>query len=344
MDLQDKLKQYLEKRLNTQVEIQDFISLSGGGGACQDNYSLRLEVSSGEWEGTHELVMRTDKGASLYASISKKDEFRVTSIAHERGVKTPRPYWLEEDGSYTGNPFFVMQRINGKANGRYLVKDRTIEKARKNLPHELAENLAKIHSIQPTDCKEEDLHKVLGAGRKLDKDYAADEIKTLREEVAKLKEPHPAIELILNWAEKNKPEVNEIVLVHGDFRTGNFMVSENGLEGILDWEFAHWGEPYEDIAWLCMRDWRFGRLNKEAGGICTRKEFYDLYSKYAKEPVDANRVLFWEVIGNLRWAIGSVGQAERHLSGKDRGIELAAIGRRSCEMEFEAMRLIENAG
>jgi len=91
-----------------------------------------------------------------------------------------------------------------------------------------------------------------------------------------------------------------------------------------------------------VRDWRFGKLKLEAGGFATRQEFYEEYKKYFPQ-LDEKKVLFWEVMGNLRWAIGSVEQAERHILGLDRGIELASIGRRTCEMEWEAMRLVENA-
>lgn len=343
MELKEKLESYLKDRLETNVKICNFFSLSGGGGACQDNYMFDLFVEDGEWKGEHNLVLRTDKGASLYASISKQDEFGVTSLAYNNGVKTPRPYWLEKDTTFTGNPFFIMQRISGKANGRHIVKAPSLNKIRKRLPMELGENLAKIHTISQDACTDERLKKVLSADRRLDDSYAKDAVEYIKNQIESLADPHPAMELIINWAIKNDPTPDKIVLVHGDFRTGNFMVSENGLEGILDWEFSHWGDRHEDISWLCMRDWRFGKPNKEVGGFASREEFYEAYEKFSKVPVNPKKVLFWEVIGNLRWAIGSIGQAERHLSGKDKGIELASIGRRTCEMEYEAMRLIENA-
>jgi len=122
------------------------------------------------------------------------------------------------------------------------------------------------------------------------------------------------------------------------------MVSPDGLQGIVDWEFAHWGDRHEDISWLCMKDWRFGKLNKEVGGFTDRETFYAEYEKSSGKKVDPRRVTYWEIMGNARWGCGAAGQAERHLSGMDKGIELASIGRRTCEMEFEAMRLIENAG
>lgn len=338
------LETYLSKRLEGSAAITAMKPLTGG--ACQDNYLIDLEINGGPAEGRYGLVMRTDKGGSLFASLSRADEFKVCEMAFRAGVKTPEPLWLETERSVTGNPFYFMRRISGSANGRFVVKDPSIAEARKRLPAELARGLASIHSIKPEDCKDPALMQKLG--RLLPGEYIASRsVAELRGEIDKLKEPHPALELILNWLDANAAAVSDPVLVHGDFRTGNFMVSPAGLEGIVDWEFAHFGDRHEDISWLCMKDWRFGKVAKEVGGFTDRSIFYEEYEKASGVRVDPERVRYWEIMGNARWACGCAGQAERHLSGQDRGIELASIGRRGCEMEMEALRLIEggsNAG
>ncbi|MCB1177157.1 MAG: phosphotransferase family protein, partial [Leptospiraceae bacterium] len=223
--------------------------------------------------------------------------------------------------------------------------DPKLNNLRKSLSSILAEGMAKIHSVKPEQCKDESLRKKLLRDLKdVPNSVGLAAVEDMRSQVKNLKEPHPAIELILNWLEQNAPDQDDIVLVHGDFRTGNFMVTPEEVTGIVDWEFAHFGDRHEDISWLCMKDWRFGKVNKEVGGFANREEFYSEYEKASGVAFDPKKVLYWEVMGNLRWAIGSAGQAERHLSGADKGIELASIGRRTCEMEMEAMRLIENAG
>ncbi len=81
-------------------------------------------------------------------------------------------------------------------------------------------------------------------------------------------------------------------LVHGDFRTGNFMVGPDGLVGLLDWEFARWGDPVDDIGWLCVRDWRFGKVKQPAGGFCSRERFCAAYTQASGRTVDPV-VLHW---------------------------------------------------
>ncbi|WP_017862448.1 phosphotransferase family protein [Leptospira interrogans] len=342
-ELKKTLENYLSERLKGKTEIHSMVSLSGG--ACQENFSAQVQVLEGPEKGSYDIVFRTDKGASLLASLSRENEFRVCEFAYNSGVNTPRPFWLETDLKITGSPFYFMQKISGKATGRYIVKDPSLNRIRKQLAVDLAENLAKIHSLKPKDCNNQTLRKTLWMGQDPnDKIIANGSIYSLRLELEKMPEVYPAMEMILNWLEKKAKPSDDVVLIHGDFRTGNFMVTPDGLQGIVDWEFAHWGDRHEDLTWLCMRDWRFGKLNKEAGGFADRNEFYEIYEKVSGVKLDPFMITYWEVMGNLRWAIGCIGQAERHLSGKDKGIELAAIGRRACEMEYEAMRIIENAG
>jgi aminoglycoside phosphotransferase (APT) family kinase protein len=337
-ELEQAINSHLTKVWQKPVKVLQISHLSGG--ACQDNYSIQLEIVDSSQKQTKEMVLRTDKGGSLLSSLSKRDEFRVAELVFNAGVKTPEPIYLEEAPEIIGAPFFLMEKILGKASGRYIVKDPELSSYRKNgMVADLALNLSKLHSITPEKVKDNALKDKLKLTQ-VD-NYIENCIRDLQITLAELPEIHPAIELVLNWLEAKAPNVDSIVLVHGDYRTGNFMMNKDGLQGILDYEFAHWGDRHEDIAWLCMRDWRFGKLNKEVGGFGDRADFYREYSNSSGFTVDAKKVTYWEVMGNIRWAIGSAQQAERHLSGKDKGIELAAIGRRTAEMEWEAMRLIE---
>jgi aminoglycoside phosphotransferase (APT) family kinase protein len=337
------LKEYLENKLDSPVEFESILPLTGG--ACQENYLIDLNVSQGEFQGIHNLVFRTDKGGSLFSSLNRVDEFKIAELAYSKGVKTPKPYWLETDLSIYGSPFYFMQRIKGKANGRFLVKDTSLKKIRKDFPELLAKQLASIHNIKPEDCMDIELKNSLYRFRpKNELSLAKESVLELRNQLEERQEHQIAMFMVLNWLDKKAQPLDKEVLVHGDFRTGNFMVSEFGLEGVLDWEFAHWGDRHEDLAWLCMRDWRFGKIQLEAGGFSKKEIFIEYYEKYSNHSVDLFKLSYWEVMGNLRWAIGCLQQADRHLKGKDRGIELAAIGRRAKEMVYEAMRIIDNAG
>lgn len=338
-----KLQSYLSEKNGAPVEIAEFRQLSGG--ACQDNYLVDLKTLT----GGEQLVLRTDKGGALLGSLSRPQEYQVIEKAVAAGVLTPPVKWLSDDTSIVGHPFYLMQKIEGTANPREILKSKKIDF--KRLAADVALNLAKIHSIEYSSDTLPFLDRQL---KSKSKDIALTAVSDSRRLLDELPGGYPGIELCLNWAEANAPVTDKIVLAHSDFRMGNFMVhggtevrgsmdaaQPRTLTGILDWEFAHWSDRHEDIGYIRMRDWRFGKIKNEVGGFAPAEEFYGPYEKAAGVVIDRDKVRYWEVMGNIRWAIGAAQQGERHLSGKDKGIEFASIGRRVAEMEFEAMRLIE---
>jgi aminoglycoside phosphotransferase (APT) family kinase protein len=303
------------------------------GGACQDNYRVDLTVGG----QPRRLALRSDAVTSLPGSLNREQEFEVIGAAVRAGVKTPAAQWLCKDLVRPGAHAYFLDWIDGEALGRRVIKAPELAEARAGLPAELGDVLSRIHSVTPGNAplpfSNLDAVNHLGA--------AGAALNSIRAMLDKLPEVHPAVELAMRWLDDHAPIGKEVTLVHGDFRVGNFMVTPRGLSGVLDWEFAHFGDPMEDLAWVCVRDWRFGQLNMPVGGISRRQPFYEAYEKASGRRVDPNVVHYWEVMGNVRWAVGSVYQGERYLGGEEVNLELIAIARRATEMEFEALRLME---
>jgi aminoglycoside phosphotransferase (APT) family kinase protein len=159
-----------------------------------------------------------------------------------------------------------------------------------------------------------------------------------------LGEPHPVFELALRWLRSRAGASRVATLVHGDFRVGNVIVGPEGLRAVLDWELAHVGDPAEDLGWFCVRAWRFGNDDRAAGGLGSRDELLEAYLAAGGAPLQHGELRFWEVYGTLRWGIMCLLQASFHLSGVTRSVELAAIGRRACEMEWALLELMEGRG
>jgi aminoglycoside phosphotransferase (APT) family kinase protein len=306
------------------------------GGAIQENWVLEVELSDGPLAGRHALVLRTDAPSRVAVSRSRAEEFALIRAAHRAGVVVPEPLWLGTDPAVLGKPFFLMRQVAGVAAGHKLVKDPGFPIDRVRLAQRLGEELAKIHALTPPQPGLE----VLGAPSR---DPAQDRITEYRGYLDALDVARPALEYGLAWAERHAPEPGLITLTHQDYRTGNYLVDENGLASILDWEFAGWGDPDCDIGWFCARCWRFGAVEREAGGIGARADFLKGYERLSRRTVDPDRVRFWEVMAHIRWAIIALQQAERHVSGQEPSLELALTGRIPAELELEILRLIEAA-
>ena len=298
------------------------------GGACQENFKVELTVDG----RPQTMALRSDAKSSLPGSIQRKAEFSVIEAATKAGVKTPAARWLSLDLLRQGADAYFLDWVSGEAIGRRVVRNPELDGARAKLPGELAATLARLHTITPATTT---LPLRLPRASP-----AEDALRDLLEMMDRMPGVYPAVEFGLQWLSARIPNEREVVLVHGDFRTGNFMVTPDGLSAVLDWEFARWGSPYEDLGWISVRDWRFNRLDLPVGGFSKRAPFYAAYAQASGRAVDERAVLWWEIVGNLRWALGSVNQGERYLSGEQTDLELIAIARRNVEMEFEALRLI----
>ena len=300
------------------------------GGAIQENWGITLDVTGGPHAGRHEVVVRMDAPSAVAFSHSRMREFACLRVAFEAGVMVPEPLWACADDGVLGRPFFVMRRIAGIAAGHRVVRmERTPEQARA-LVIEFANQLARIHTIRPPEPSLDFLE--IPA-----EPPALAAVRAYRRALDALGDARPGLEWALRWSEVTAPPRGDLVLCHQDFRTGNLMIDDHTLTGVLDWEFTAWGDPIADIGWICAHCWRFGGDDHPVGGIGERADFYGAYEQASGRTVDPARVRYWEVMAHVRWAVIALQQAERHLSRRQTSLELALTGHVAPELAFEAV-------
>lgn len=302
-----------------------------GGGSIQENRLIRCRIG----EETREFVLRRDAPATIASSRSRREEFRLLEAAWAAGVRVPEPVGFCEDPQVIGAPFALMGLVAGIGLGPRIAKDLTLGGDREKLAEDLGRELAKIHGV--LDPRQDPPSALAFLGPP-EPEPARAELVRLRESLDGIGATRPAIEWVLRWAEVTAPSCPSPALVHRDFRTGNYMVDETGLTAILDWEFAGWGDPAQDLGWFCAACWRFGRLDKEAGGVGSREAFYRGYREVGGRPFAAESVAYWEVMAHLRWAVIALEQGARHVSGREFSLELALTGRMVPELEQAILR------
>jgi len=333
-DLQARLEAFLAEKTQSEVRVTAARQLTGG--ASRDTWAVDVEVG-GPPAALLRLVLRRDMGGTISdEALSREQEFRVLQAAQAAGVQVPAPRWLCSDPAVLGVPFLLMDRLEGESVGRRVVREPALAEARRVLPRQMAEQLARIHAIDPVAGNLDFLPRPepgLSPARTA--------VERMAQHLWRLGEPHPVLELAIRWLDRHAPDCPQSVLVHGDFRVGNLMVGPQGLVGVFDWEFAHVGDPAEDLAWPCVRSWRFGQDRLRLGGIAEPEAFLEVYERLSGRTVSRWSLRYWEVLGNLRWAVGCIAQAQRHLSGQTTSLELASLGRRTAEMELELLDLLE---
>ncbi len=323
------LAQFLARALGGDAaQITRFEKL--GGGAIQENWALDVVLAGGPRAGHHALVLRTDAASRVASSHTRAEEFALLTVAWAAGVTVPEPIALATDTELLGKPFYVMRRLEGNAAGHVLVRDDKWTGDRRVLAQRLGGELARIHAIAPPQAGLDFLAVPEGQP-------ARATLRALRLWLDGYRMARPALEWGLRWLDRHAPPRGAVSLVHRDFRTGNYMVDDHGLTGILDWEFAGWGDPDEDIGWFCAKCWRFGAIDREAGGIGAREDFYRGYEEASGRRIAPEAIRYWEIMAHARWAVVALQQGERHVAGAEPSLELALTGRRIAELEYDLL-------
>jgi len=320
-----------------EARITDLRRLAGG--SSREIWALRVALVGSAQSRDYDLVLRRDPPGR--ADEGSRDlEFRVVRRAQRAGVPVPAVHWCCTDPTVLGTSFYLMDRVEGEALPRRLLRDERYRKAREAMTGQLAEIAAAIHRIDPDDPELAGLPDASreGSPARVELEQATEALRALAPE------PHPVLELAARWLSRRLPPPGRRALVHGDFRVGNVLFDESGARAILDWELCKIGDPVEDLGWLCTRAWRFGNDSLPVGGIGSREELLETYAKASGQPVDPQHLLFWEALGSFKVALVFIRQAWVYLSGRLPSLELASLGRRTVEAEDELLRLMEEEG
>jgi len=296
------------------------------GGASQETWSFDIVHPDGNI-GTILRRAPIGYGAAPDRAAGLGAEAVLMQQAYAAGIPSPRVMHVLSPADELGTGF-IMGRVDGETIPRKILRDEKFAAARPKLARQLGGVLAKIHALGLPQLPE------------LRRMTAASEIGELERDYRSLNWPRPVFDLALRWLRDNDPGPSpEVTLVHGDFRHGNLIIGPDGVRAVLDWELAHFGDPMEDLGWICVNSWRFGEIDKPVGGFGSREELFAGYEAEARR-VDPARVHFWEVMGTLRWGVMCCGMMQRFRSGPDHSMERAMIGRRSSETEIDLLRLL----
>ena len=298
-------------------------------GASQQTF--RVSVRHREGHEADYAFRRAQPGLerSFYGQVTPGVEAELLELASS--VYVPVPKVIESLQSTDGlGDGYLMEWLQGETMGQRIVKLPELQSARENLAFECGQALARIHGIEVPDRLREVLHSV----------SPEDLVRETWQAYIALETPQPMIDFTAQWLLSNLPPLSESALVHGDFRNGNLMVSEQGIKAILDWELCHLGDPMRDLGWLCVNSWRFGRRDLPVGGFGTVDELVAGYEAESGSCVDRDALRFWEVFGSFWWSITTLGMAQTWRTGETPSVERPVIGRRSSEAQMDCVHLL----
>jgi aminoglycoside phosphotransferase (APT) family kinase protein len=302
--------------------VDELVVLSGG--ASRESYRVDARGPDG---ARRPLLLRMDwvQNPGL-PPLSREAE--ATAVANGFGVPVSHIISWSAGPEQLGAPFMLVDFIEGETISRKIIRDDEYRAARRVFAEQCGTALAAIHAIPASELSDLPQYDPLD---EVWRTYSA------------LDRPRPVIEYAFKRLAETRPASDRLVVVHGDFRLGNLMVDADGIAAVLDWERVHLGDALEDFGWLCTRAWRYGQ-EAPVGGIGEYAALFDAYERHGGQRIDPAAVRWWELLGTLRWGVICMRQAQRHLSGETRSIELATIGRRVSEQEFELVNSMSTEG
>ena len=299
------------------------------GGASMETWAFAVETLNG---ARRDLILRRRSAPfdpDTSRSVSLAAEAALIEAVRARGAPAAPLVHLCDELDGLGEAH-VTARVSGETLGRRIVSDPRFEAVRPKLARQCGEILAMIHDTPPPDAAGLKSADFLGELARYEEIYRASGAE------------RPVLELAFQHLKKHAPEPAPLTLLHGDFRNGNLMIDpEIGVAAVLDWELAHIGDPAEDLGWICVNSWRFGRPDRPVGGFGDYADLLAGYERAGGQPVTLSRVRAWQALGSLKWGVMCLMMYQSWAGGLEASVERPMIGRRVSETEVDLVYLLE---
>lgn len=290
-DLEARIVRYLAHRMPEAGRVSVLALSRIHGGASRETFRVRIDAERG---GVRGLIFRRDPVSTLIET-EREVEFAAYRSFMNSAVPVPGALFLERDLDWLERPFFVMEEVEGCTAGSILAADPYGAHRRK-----VGEQFFTILGhIAKRDLASSDLARHMpapaaDAAWKLELDKWE---KVIDEDEL---EPQPIARASIRWLRANPPpSAARVSIVHGDYRTGNFLVDAAGtIRAVLDWEMAHLGDPLEDLAWALDPLWSSDR--EHPGGMLKRDEAVAIWERASGLKADAAALTWWSMFASLK--------------------------------------------
>lgn len=310
-ELEDKLALYLRAKLAApDLTIANLARIPGG--ASRETYRFRARYAERGKPIDRALILRRDPVASLIET-ERSAEYRAYDAFHTLGLPVPEPIALELGSEALERPFFIMAEVENCTTGG-IMSPEPYGPHRERVGRQFYSVLGKIAAADPRAIGLDDFD-----GAKTVRDAAGHEVarweKVIDEDEL---EPQPIVRAALRWLKRNPPPpAQKICVVHGDYRTGNFLVDDKGeIRAILDWEMSHLGDPLEDLAWAIDPLWAGGDPARP-GGMIPRAEALRIWEEASGLKADPKALHWWEIFASLKGAAIWISAAREYEEGRN---------------------------
>jgi len=314
-----RLQVFLDKRVPKPFTVSGLRQLTGG--ASKEQFSFQLDAAIGlAGQQSRRMVLRMQPTASPVESHRLR-EFQVMD-ALKGIIPVPDALWVDPDGEELGQSSLICSFCNGVVRPP---QDSQVMSPRMNfgpkyralLWPEFAKYLAALHTFDWSRAS-------LSSFEKPPVGSNAGTIRLINwwervwEEDSLV--PDPLMTVVSQWLRRNAPPIDRVSLVHGDYRSGNFLfdLDTGRITAVLDWEMSWLGDRHADLAYVIDALW--SEVDEEgrvlACGLCSAEELFEEYERQSGLRIDQQRVAYYEVLMRWRSVIQCLATAARCVYGK----------------------------
>ncbi len=296
LPIEQKLACYIASRLPeaSDVCVTDFARIAGG--ASRETFRFVLTYRMNSEKVSRKLILRRDMPSSLLES-ERRIEFAAYKAFFGTGIPVPEMLWLEEDLVHLDQPFFIAVELSGFEADPNLLQTEAFAPYREEVGRQMWSYLGQIARQDPV---------ALGYGEFVTIPDPAD---VWRQQLDAWEgvldddsvRADPILRAMIRWMRRNPPPPpTKLAVVHGDYRTGNYLYDAQGnIHGILDWEMTHIGDPLEDLGWSLNKIWCYGK-DERRGGLLARDKAIRIWEEASGLNADPAAIHWWELLATVK--------------------------------------------
>lgn len=326
------LRRFLDVHIDGGYLLTDLRWFTGGVSKIQMGFTL--DWQDGGARRRERMVVRMEPAESLNAT-SRLREFQLLN-AFSGVLPVPETFWVDSDATWFPEPALIYAYVAGvtKPTGSTTGQVTGLGTSfgahyRELLAPQFIDALAAIHTFDFSACDmtSMDVPTIGGPEAAV---WQLNRARRVWEEDRG--EDFPLMELAASWLTRNAPPLDRVSVVHGDYRSGNFLFDEASGEvtAWLDWERGHLGDRHRDLAWTTQST--FGHWDESGTsylvcGLVNLEEFYQQYEKASGLTVDPDRLRYFRILNNYQIIVALLGTAFRvvRLNKSHQGLLLARL-------------------
>ncbi len=315
-EVRERTSRFLSEKWACEVEVDEIEKIFGG--ASRETYRLKASWRQDGTERTRGMILRRDPVTSLI-DTERELEYNAYAGVYGTDIPVPEPIFLEKDPDYLGQPFSLMSAIEGCVTDTSELDDGM----RRHIGEQKWSILGRLAAKDPAALRFDQFMDVPDEAECAARELGYWEAVIDNDEI----HPQPFARAAIRWLKSNMPPpAQRVSIVHGDFRSGNFLFDGSGdIEGILDWEMCHLGDPLEDLAWSFDPLWSWGDPSL-AGRLLPRDEAIRIWEAASGLKVDRDAFKWWRVFASIKALAIWVSSSEDFHNGQSKETILAMAG------------------